>query len=260
MPQTVESDSTGQAVFDDEIRHKGYECKAEVDSEENTFTAVINTGIVDRDREVVLPKGGDFNQFMKNPVVPFGHNYQSPPIAKALWIKQSRGKVIMKARAAPTDMGQEVFDLIRGGFLNAVSIGFEPVGDNFGPPSEKELKAHPEWAPARTIFREWNLLEVSVVPVPSNAEALIQAVGKGFEISDRMMERLKLNHKVPALEPSREPVIIKAPTTIAAPQYLRIPPEARPAPRPGPPSKAWIRSEVQDAFDKLRGRPRFRKA
>ena len=65
--------------------------------------AVITTAISDRDREIVLPKGGDFTEFEKNPVVPYAHNYYGKPVAKVLWIKEQRGKIVAKFKPAPTE-------------------------------------------------------------------------------------------------------------------------------------------------------------
>lgn len=170
--------------IDDGPVYKSYTVKKfEVDDDEEAFVATITTAAIDRDNEIMLPKGGDFTEFLKNPVVPFGHDYRSLPVAKALWVKEARGKLIMKAVPAPTDMGKDVYALIKGGFLNAVSIGYDPDMEMMGPPNEKELRKHPDWAGVRNVIRKWALTEVSVVPVPANPEALINAVGKGMKLS-----------------------------------------------------------------------------
>ena len=44
----------------------------------------ITTKRMDRDREIVLPKGGILNDYMKHPVVLFGHDYKSMPVGKSL--------------------------------------------------------------------------------------------------------------------------------------------------------------------------------
>ncbi|MHC4745028.1 MAG: hypothetical protein ACYS8Z_24185, partial [Planctomycetota bacterium] len=67
-----------------------------VDAEERTVTAVISTGAIDRDGEVLLPKGVVLEAYLKNPVVLWAHDYWDKPIGKALWIKQGRGKITAK--------------------------------------------------------------------------------------------------------------------------------------------------------------------
>ena len=86
--------------------------------------------------------------------------------------------------------GKDVYELIKGGFLNAVSIGFDPDPEHMGPPTEKELTKRPEWAGVKQVYRKWKLLEVSLVPVPSNPEALVTAVGKGLQLSKTTMKTL----------------------------------------------------------------------
>ncbi len=159
---------------------KSYVGELKADDDANTFTAVISTSAVDRDNEVIVAKGISFDRFMKNPVVLFGHDHHSLPVGKAMNIRSRGSKVIARVKAAPTEFGQEVFALIKGGFLNAISIGFDPFKDrDFGPPTDAEIKKNPELAGVDRIFRKVDLLEFSVVNVPSNPEALITAVGKG---------------------------------------------------------------------------------
>lgn len=57
-----------------------------VDIEKRTITAVINTDQVDRSKEIVLPKGGRFDNYMKNPVVIYAHDYSSKPWAKTIYV------------------------------------------------------------------------------------------------------------------------------------------------------------------------------
>ncbi len=153
---------------------KQFVVKAEVDSDERTVTAVITTAAVDRDNEVLLPKGADIDSYLKNPVVLWAHNYGEPPIARTLWMKTGRGKITAKAKFADTEKAEEVYQLYKGGFLSAFSIGFIPLDSH--PPTPDEIKKHPEWAAARRIYNKWELLEFSAVPVPANPEALATAV------------------------------------------------------------------------------------
>lgn len=160
--------------------YKQFDAKAEVEEGERAVVATITTGAVDRDREVVLAAGGDFRAFQKNPVVLFAHAYWEPPIGKAMWIRQVRDKIVAKTVIAPGPRGDEILALMQGGFLRAFSIGFNPLPGKSTPPTPAEIKRKPDWADVRTVHREWNLLEYSVVPVPANPEALTMAVSKGM--------------------------------------------------------------------------------
>jgi len=146
-------------------------------SREIIFT--INTDTVDRDREVVLPKGLVKKNYAGNPVVLLNHDYQTLPIGKTLWIKGDATKLIAKAYISDkTQLANDVFGLLQDGILSAASIGFAPLEQS--PPTPKEIKSRPDWADARNIIRKWEILEWSLVTVPANPEALSLAVSKGY--------------------------------------------------------------------------------
>ena len=166
--------------------------KQDVDEDEGTVTAIISTDAVDRDKEVLLPKGADIENFLKNPVVLWVHNSSAMPIGKALWIKKSRKKITAKVKFAKTELGQEVFEMFKGGFLNAFSVGF--IIKKSHQPTPDEIRKKPELADAWRIFDEWELLEFSVVPVPANQEALATAVKKKeLKLSDSTLEDMDLD-------------------------------------------------------------------
>lgn len=158
-----------------------------INEEERTVTAVISTSAIDRDREVLLPKGMEFERFQKNPVVPWAHDTSSPPIGKALWIKVKGQKITAKVQFAATEFAEEIWQLFKGGFLKAFSVGFIPLDGRS--PTPADLKKNPAWADARFIITKWELLEFSPVPVPANPEALMQAVkSKSIVLSDSTKE------------------------------------------------------------------------
>jgi len=176
---------------------KTYIAKAEVDDDERTVTAVISTSAVDREHEVLLPKGADYEQYQKNPVVLWAHDYREPPIGKALWIKSGRKNISAKVRFADTDKAEEIYQLFKGHFLNAFSVGFLPAEDGSHPPTPDEVKKNPEWAEAKRIYDKWELLEFSAVPVPANPEALATAVkSKDISISQELQDELGIEEEV----------------------------------------------------------------
>lgn len=154
------------------------------DEGKREVVAVINTEAVDRDGEVVQPKGLKKKNYQGNPVVLVSHDYQSLPVGKALWVKASTdeaGRDVLIAKtyfSDKTETARDVFGLLQDGVLNAFSIGFVPI--KASAPSTKELNARPDLKNAKLIHREWELLEYSVVGVPANPEALTLAVSKGY--------------------------------------------------------------------------------
>ena len=138
--------------------------------DENTAIAAISTDGIDRDKEVILPKGVNFENFNKNPVVLWAHDYSGTPIGKAQWVKQGRKYIKAKWEWADTAKAQEIKQLWDGGFLNAISVGF--IVSKSHEPTPADIKKTPEWANVRRVIDEWELLEFSIVPVPANPEAL----------------------------------------------------------------------------------------
>jgi len=176
--------------FDGETKQSFGICKAgEINEEERSVIAIISTGSVDRDNEVLVPKGMDAENFRKNPVVPWSHRSDMPPVGKALWVKRGVKRITAKVKFATTERAEEVWQLFKGGFLNAFSVGFKPLEGRR--PTPDDIKANTDLADARFLFTKWELLEFSPVTVPANAEALAQAIkSKSITISDDLIKCL----------------------------------------------------------------------
>jgi hypothetical protein len=162
-------------------------CKAtDINEEERSVVAVISTDSVDRDSEVLIPKGMESENFEKNPVVPWSHRSDQPPVGKALWT---------------TERAEEIWQLFKGGFLNAFSVGFRPKEGRR--PTPDDIKSNPLLADARFLFTKWELLEFSPVTVPANPDAIAQAIkSKALNLSDSMIEELHI--KVDEIEEEQE--------------------------------------------------------
>ena len=165
-----------------------------VDDDERTVTATITTSAVDRYNEVVLAKGAELENFLKNPVVLWVHNSHEPPIAKALWIKKSRNKIVAKLKFVSkevSEFAEQIYQMYKSGFLKAFSIGFRPDFDEIRAPKPEEIEKNPAWANVRRLFLKWELLEFSAVPVPANPEALATAVkNHKLEASSELLKQL----------------------------------------------------------------------
>lgn len=146
--------------------------------------ATITCDSVDADKEVVLPQGADLSRYVKAPRVMLCHAYGRPgeyyplPIGKALWTKRQGRAIVQGIRFARSSaMGREVQGLFEEGMLNTFSIGF--VSLEASRPSTQEKAMHPEWREVNLIHRRWKLLEVSVVPIPCNEDAVGVYLRKG---------------------------------------------------------------------------------
>ena len=153
--------------------------KAEVDKKERSVISYISTAAKDRDNEQLLPGGVTLENYRKNPVVLYGHDYHSLPIGKNIWIKQDEKGLIAKTVFAKSEFADHIYRAYTediegtGPLLKAWSVGFIPT--KWTEPKEKDGEDAP-----RRIYTEWELLEYSAVPVPSCPEALTLAYQKGL--------------------------------------------------------------------------------
>lgn len=130
---------------------------------------VASTPTVDRDRDRVMTRGLELGNFLKNPVLMFGHNYQEPwaLIGKVadFQIDDTSFRIQPEFRqpAYDSDPMHVIKALWEAGYLKAASIGFNPS------------EAKPNEIGGMDITKA-ELLEVSIVPIPANQEALRRAI------------------------------------------------------------------------------------
>lgn len=163
---------------------KGLESK---DSHSPVFEAIASTAALDRDREVLLPRGVLIENFMKNPVMLHIHDYRQLPVGRVLEINVDKKEVSFKFQFADTDTGRELRYLYDNEFMNAFSVGFYPraakmITDEDGEKvklpvaddTEETVDLSKYEQRPRAVIHKWELLEISPVPVPSNPEALLR--------------------------------------------------------------------------------------
>src|SRR5690625_252278 len=133
-----------------------------------------STPALDRHGSRILPLGIRTEAFERNPVFLWGHDGYGRPdpqavIGRVICHRKSPQAFDIEVEFAPeaaNPRAEQALRLVRAGFLNAVSIGLVP------------LRSHEERAGAGTggksvlVYDEVELLEVSLVPIPSNPEAL----------------------------------------------------------------------------------------
>lgn len=197
--------------------------QTELVSGEHADISVVTSDAVDRDGEVVLADGGDFKQFLANPVVPFNHDYSALPVGRCLWMTALRSpdsnlkgwKAKTRYTARPKDQPESVewlpdtvFHFVQAGDLRGKSIGFIPL--NIRAASRDELKSRPDWKDARHIISDWLLLEYSPCSIPCNQTALVDAVAKaadsGMKLSKQFLDSLGV--MLPAPAPAESPIVI----------------------------------------------------
>lgn len=148
-------------------------------SSERSLTFTISTASVDRQSDTVSLDGWNFDNYLKNPVVLWAHDYSRLPIARATKVWKYGSKIKAAADFVPAEMpevgpfAEAVYQMYKGGFLNATSVGFLPTKWSW---SEDEGRKY------GIDFSEQELLEFSAVPVPANPEALLEAKSAGIDV------------------------------------------------------------------------------
>lgn len=185
-----------------------------LEGEERTIVAKISTSGVDADKDVIYCKGCDCERFSKNPVVHINHSHKvEDVVAKATEIAISDSSIMAKIVFATTQRAEDCWQLIKGGFVRANSIGF--IIKTAYRKGEKEFdmfiknKGMVVSDTCSRIITEFELIENSIVSIPCNPLALIQAVSsKGITLSDKTITELELDKFITkAVSPVKTPVI-----------------------------------------------------
>lgn len=169
---------------------------------ERTVRFKISSEVIDRDGDILIAKGCDFENFAKNPLFLGFHDRDDYPLGiPKNWGVEGNAvycdvyfPTIKELSTNPDEASEKAklvdytYHCYKTGMLNAVSVGFIP----------KDME--PNNATGGYIFKEWELLEFSAVAVPANQDAIAQAVksfgGRGRDIIDPL-ERIKaLEEKV----------------------------------------------------------------
>src|SRR6266480_6998091 len=102
-----------------------------VPGDDRALQFVISDESVDRDKDRIAADGWELDAFRRNPVVLFGHDYRSLPVARATAIGVVDRQLVSVAHFCEPEVdggrGDQVLKLYQGGYLGAVSVGFAPL-------------------------------------------------------------------------------------------------------------------------------------
>jgi len=152
----------------DKVFIRAYCERAEGDPAElmgTPITFVASTEGIKRDGLDLSMDGGDLENYRANPVVLWAHDYwgNRPPIGRAQDLKvEGKNLKTDVIFDQADDFARSIERKYRDGFLNAVSIGFDPT----------EFEGN--------VVTSWDLLDISAVPVPGDPEALMERQGAGI--------------------------------------------------------------------------------
>jgi len=183
--KTITLDADPAKVDDQVVRTVIPFVMKSLDEKERTIEFIGSTATVDRYGDSIVQTGWEIGNYVKNPVIPWGHNYKDPAVAMATEVGLRDGNLYFKAKfpsieelctdpSKPSEWAlfvDSIYNSYKGGYLRAFSVGFIP------------LEYEGNWEDGY-VFTKAELLEVSCVTVPANPEALVLAFKEGV-LTDR---------------------------------------------------------------------------
>jgi hypothetical protein len=193
---------------------------------EGQIRHIITSGALDRDHEILVPKGAVIKYYKQNRRVLWSHDYRDPDniIAKNIdlqLLEQSRWEAITEF-ALKEHKAAKIYRLYKDDFLNMWSVGFIPVKGYRPKPEDEEKLAKlfksliilgepPKPDEVRYVHEKWELLEYSAVAIGSNRDARTEAIAKKYDLDDALLKELEFKIKKAAdaagMSPENEPVI-----------------------------------------------------
>lgn len=143
------------------VKHFTFEAKA-IREDENIVEGIFSTPSVDRHEESVVQEGWKLDDYLRNPVVLWSHDNYQFPLAQMVSLGFENGNLVgaMKFAVDEYDVAATAFRLMKGKYLRAFSVGF--INNIYEVDQVNEI----------VKLVENILLEVSVVNIPANQEAL----------------------------------------------------------------------------------------
>ena len=135
---------------------------------------ILSTPAEARDGHMIDQGSWDTTEYQANPVVLWAHDDRSPPVGRMEGVGLDSGNLMGTAIwDVASERGYDVARQYDEGFLNAVSVRWfsnTMVQRNSLPKDDPSYSDNPR----SLLFRDNVLVEVSAVPVPSDAGALAQ--------------------------------------------------------------------------------------
>ena len=168
------------AVVEEIILYGSLDIKAD----DEGFPWTLSDMTLDRDMERIDPTGWDLKEFRKNPIVLWGHDSWTPAIGMMKNVKKSADEkgaltgTVVFDESGTDPLATMIAAKVRSGILTKGSVGFR---------TKKIEILDGARDGTRLIHREQELMEFSIVNIPSNPNAQVQRQWEGYgERSDSM--------------------------------------------------------------------------
>ena len=167
-----------------------------------------NTITKDRAGDVILSEAwttsNALKNFMKNPIMLFGHNH-SRPIGKILDLVPTESGLMVEGEVSAADL--QIYSLIRDEVLKSFSVGFYIKDAEWDDMTET------------FIIKDLELLEISVVSVPCNQDSTF-SLSKSVNHND-YMELRKSFVKSSQVQPVEQPELSNLEKFLVAAGYAK---------------------------------------
>lgn len=158
--------------------------------DQGKMSFIASTDNADRYGDVINQRGWLLDAYEKNNIVLLNHDHQSLPIGKGNVHMSEDGLVIDVEFDMEDPKAAEIARKAARGFMNAVSVGFAPKKSI----ARAELpESHFAYSKSGgQYFENAELLEVSIVTIPANADAVaIAAKSFGFDLKAYIQEQVR---------------------------------------------------------------------
>jgi HK97 family phage prohead protease len=149
--------------------------KPEIQNDGRVVRYRLSDASVARDRHAIPNSAWQLDNFEANPVFLWAHDAESPPIGRVGNITRVGDSLMGDVEYMDADtypFADMIFRMVKEGFVNAVSMGFNPLEWTY--PADKKRAGGVD-------FKKVDLMEVSQVPVPSLTTALATARSAGID-------------------------------------------------------------------------------
>lgn len=139
------------------------------DAQTRRFKIVATDEAQDADGDVIDIAGWKFTRFAKNPVMPWCHDYRELPPAEAKGYSVVNKQLVIEAVLTTTEQADAIAKYLAAGHPLMASVGFDPIKSEPIYQQDGSMQIR-----TGTHYIEQELIEVSLCPIGSNPNALIQ--------------------------------------------------------------------------------------
>jgi HK97 family phage prohead protease len=156
---------------------------------------VLSDGGVDRQLDTINVDGWETTAFGRNNVCLWAHDASILPIGRVHNVRSDGTRLLGDVEFAPPEVNEfadQVFRMVKAGFLRAGSVGFIPVQYTF---NQKR---------GGIDFHRQSLLEFSITPLPANENALALRMAKSMGIKTNLLRHPPRKAREPMSPRQRE--------------------------------------------------------